>query len=66
LHKQIIDFEPLLHGEIYGPLRDLNLLSQAYRDPELKTLIWLSGPNFDLYVLHKWPRLGEQLAQRVR
>ena len=26
---QIINFEPVLHGELYGPLRDLQLFNQV-------------------------------------
>ncbi|MFZ2521774.1 MAG: DUF2442 domain-containing protein, partial [Anaerolineae bacterium] len=31
--EQIIDFEPVLHGEIWGPLRDIDLFNQVMIDP---------------------------------
>lgn len=35
-------------------------------DPEVRTLVWPNGADFDPYVLHAWPRAVEQLAQRLR
>ena len=37
---QIIDFEPLLHGELFGPLRDLVMFNQVRLDPEIRNLVW--------------------------
>ncbi len=49
-----IDFEPVLHGELYGPLRDLSLFDQVRIDPEVKTLVWPNGADFDPNTLHDW------------
>ena len=38
-HTQIIDFTPVLFGELYGPLRDAALFSQVRLDPEVHTLV---------------------------
>ena len=58
--EQIIDFEPVLYGEVYGMLREPALFAQV------RTLVWPNGADFDPYVLHAWPRAVEQLAQRLR
>lgn len=36
---QVIDFEPLLEGELYSPLRELNLFDQVTIDPDVHTLV---------------------------
>ena len=38
--EQVIDFEPVLAGELYRPLRDLALFNQVRIDPEIQTLVW--------------------------
>jgi hypothetical protein len=53
--SQTIDFEPVLAGELYGPLRDLRLFNQVEIDPEVKTLVWPNGADFDPATLHDWP-----------
>ncbi len=41
--EQVINFEPVLAGELFGPLRDLNLFNQVRIDPEIHTLVWPNG-----------------------
>ena len=65
--EQIIDFRPVLAGEIYGPLRDPSLFNQVQVDPEVCTLVWPNGADFDPATLHNWPQHFEALmaaAQR--
>jgi hypothetical protein len=52
---QTIDFSPVLEGEVYGPLRDLSLFGQVRIDPEVRTLTWPNGADFDPATLHDWP-----------
>jgi len=52
---QVIDFHPILAGELYGPLRDLALFNQVTVDPEVHTLMWPNGADFDPETLHDWP-----------
>jgi hypothetical protein len=52
---QTIDFQPVLVGEVYGPLGDLTLFNQVRIDPEVHTLIWPNGADFDPATLHDWP-----------
>ena len=64
--EQIICFEPILHGGLFGPLRDLGLFNQVRLDPEVHTLVWPNGADFDPATLHDWPRLVDDLAARAR
>jgi hypothetical protein len=50
------DFEPILKGELYGPLRDPRLFNQAALDTEAGTLVWPNGADFDPATLHDWPQ----------
>jgi hypothetical protein len=52
--EQTIDFRPVLAGEMYGPLRDLKLFNQVIIDPEVHTLVWPNGADFDPATLHDW------------
>ena len=65
--EQTIDFRPILAGELYGPLRDLELFNQVQIDPEVKTLVWPNGADFDPATLHDWPvheQAFRELARR--
>lgn len=63
---QIINFEPVLAGELYGPLRNLSLFQQVRIDPEVHTLVWPNGADFDPTILHDWPEHVEALKERAR
>jgi hypothetical protein len=59
--SQEIDFQEVLAGEIFGPLGDLSLFNQVKLDPEVHTLIWPNGADFDPATLHDWPEQKEGL-----
>jgi hypothetical protein len=52
---QTINFEPILAGQLFRPLRDLTLFNQVRIDPEVHTLVWPNGADFDPATLHDWP-----------
>ena len=64
--ERTIDFEPILAGELYGPLRDLALFRQVRVDTEVHTLVWPNGADFDPATLHDWPEHAEAFAQKAR
>ena len=64
--EQTIDFQPILAGELYGPLRDLSVFNQVRMDPEVHTLVWPNGADFDPATLHDWPEHVEYLTARAR
>jgi hypothetical protein len=63
---QQIDFEPVLHGALFGPLRDLATFNGVMLDREAGTLVWPNGADFDPATLHDWPQVRDELAARAR
>jgi len=63
---QVIDFSPILKGELYGPLREVALFNQVQLDPEVHTLVWPNGADFDPSTLHDWPEHLEELKALAR
>ncbi len=63
---QTINFWPILTGELYRPLRDLTLFNQVRIDPEVDTLIWPNGADFDPATLHDWPQYVDALIERAQ
>jgi hypothetical protein len=64
--EQVINFRPVLAGELYGPLLDPLLFNQVSIDPEVKTLVWPNGADFDPATLHDWPTYQEAFAARAK
>lgn len=64
--EQVIDFRPVLAGEVFRPLRDLAIFNQVRLDPEVHTLIWPNGADFDPATLHDWPTFLPELAARAQ
>ena len=63
---QIINFQPVLAGELYAPLNDLNLFNQVRIDPDVHTLVWPNGADFDPATLHDWPVHESALYERAK
>ena len=64
--EQVIDFRPVLAGQLFGPLRDASVFEQVSLDPEVHTLVWPNGADFDPATLHDWPECVDLLAARAR
>ncbi len=64
--EQTIDFQPVLAGELYAPLKDLSLFNQVQIDPEVHMLLWPNGADFDPATLHDWPEHVDSLTARSR
>ena len=62
--ERVIDFEPILRGEMYGPLRDLEVFNGVRLDREVYTLVWPNGADFDPATLHDWPEAFRELSGR--
>lgn len=52
---RIVDFEPVLKGELFGPLLDPAVFGEVKLDQEVYTVVWPSGADFDPATLHDWP-----------
>ena len=63
--QRTINFESILAGELYGPLRDMALFNQVKIDPEVHTLVWPNGADFDPATLHDWPLYAAELSARA-
>ncbi len=63
---RVIDFEPLLRGELYGPLRDPSLFNSVRIDPEVRTLVWPNGADFDPATLYDWSIYSPALIARAQ
>ena len=61
-----IDFGPILAGELFGPLQDLSLFNQVSIDPEVHTLVWPNGADFDPATLYDWPQHADVLASQAQ
>src|SRR5216117_591450 len=64
--EQLINFEPMLACELYRPLRNLAVFNQVRIDPEVHTLAWPNGADFDPATLHDWPQHLPALTARAR
>jgi hypothetical protein len=63
---QMIDFQPVLAGELFRPLRDLTLFNQVRVDPEVHTLVWPNGADFDPATLHDWSAHEPAMIARAK
>src|SRR6266851_7423880 len=63
---QEINFRPVLHGALFGPLRDLAVFNAVALDQEVGTLTWPNGADFDPATLHEWPRVRDELVGMAR
>ncbi len=61
-----IDLRPVLEGELYGPLRDVGLFNAVCVDPEVHTLVWPNGADFDPATLHDWPEHEASMTALAR
>jgi len=55
--SQTIDFRPVLKG----PLQEPTVFDQVRIDPEVHTLVWPNGADFDPAILHNWSESGPAL-----
>lgn len=64
--EQTIDFSAVLAGELFGALNDLTIFNQVRIDPEVNTLVWPNGADFDPATLHDWPKLVDALTTQAK
>ena len=65
-NEQTIDFRPVLAGELFGPLRDLDLFNRVQIDSDVHTLVWPNGADLDPATLHDWPQVVGALAGQTK
>jgi hypothetical protein len=64
--QQTIDFEPILAGELLGPLQDPALFNRVELDQEVHTLTWPNGADFDPATLHDWSEQSDAMKEHAR
>lgn len=64
--ERLIDFEPMLYGQLHGPLRDPAVFAQVRINPEFKTVEWPNGADFDPGMLHDWPEHEKAMHEMAR
>lgn len=63
--EQVIDFEAVLYGPVFEPLRNLELFNQVKLVEEVGCLEWPTGADFDPETLRNWPDYKDEIiAQR--
>ena len=62
--EQVIDFEPVLYGPVFGPLRDPALFKGVRRVNYAGCLEWPNGADFDPESLHDWPLVKDEIIRR--
>jgi len=61
--SQRIDFSPVLFGQMYQPLRDIKLFDRVSIDPDVHTLVWPNGADFNPAMLHDWNSNVEEITR---
>ena len=64
--EQLIDFRPVLEGEVLSPLQDLSVFNAVGLDPTFGTIQWPNGADFDPETLHDWPKYRDELITMAR
>lgn len=64
--ERTIDFSDVLTGAVFGPLRDPTLFNQFAVDPEVRTITWPNGADFDPATLHDWPEHEDAFRSLAR
>jgi len=59
--EQTIDFLPVLHGPVFGPLRDKTLFAQVQLIDYAGCLEWPNGADFDPETLRHWPETKDAI-----
>ena len=62
--EQTIDFEPILLGPVFGPLKERQLFNQVTLDEDFGTLTWPNGADISPHVLHDWPDHVKAIIER--
>jgi hypothetical protein len=52
--EQVINFLPVLNGPVFGVLSDEAVFDSVHIDPDVHTLVWENGADFDPATLHDW------------
>lgn len=51
---------------MYSPLKDQNLFNLVSIDPEVFTIVWPNGADFDPAILNDWEKYEDELISRTK
>lgn len=60
--ERIVDLRRALRGAVYGPLAAFEFFAQVRVDPEVHTVEWPNGADFDPETLRNWADYEEDWA----
>lgn len=63
--KKSINSQPVLYGELYSPLRNINIFNKVKIDPEAFAIVWPNGADFEPSLLHDWEKYEDELIKRA-
>lgn len=63
---QEINFEKILYGEMFSPLRNPEIFNLVKIDPEVFTIVWPNGADFDPETLYNWENYKDELISRAK
>lgn len=64
--SQVINFQPILGGGMYRPLRDLEFFNKVFVSDGIATLTWPNGADFNPDHLYDWHEHENLYQKRVR
>jgi hypothetical protein len=64
--KRKVDLQDMLYGEMYSPLRDPAFFERVTVDPEVHTIIWPNGADFDPAILYDWEKHRDRMIALAR
>jgi len=64
--ERVIDFLPILRGELFGPLQVISLFNRVRLDAESGVLVWPNEADFDPATLHDWDKVGDAMIEMAR
>lgn len=64
--SQDIEFADVLRGELYSPLASPEYFRLVKLDPEVGTIVWPNGADFDPSTLRYWPDVKSAMIERAK
>lgn len=61
-----IDLEEILYGKMYGPLKDVDIFQKVQVNPEVATIEWPNGADFDPETLYNWPKYKDYWIEKAQ
>jgi hypothetical protein len=64
--RRSVDLQDMLYGEMYSPLRDPAFFKRVTVDPEVHTVVWPNGADFDPAILYNWEEDRDSMIALAR